>query len=176
MLTVITGGSGSGKSEFAEGYVLDLGEKSNYYVATMEPWGKEGEARVRRHRSLRSGKPFVTVECFRDVGKLDFCGEGAVLLECLSNLTANEMFGGGEHKTAKEYVRKLMGDLERLERSCRHLVIVTNEVFSDGIGYDAGTEEYRKVLGRVNHCLGRRAGEVLEVVAGLGVYQKRREA
>ena len=47
---------------------------------------------------LRQGKGFITIESPKDVGrveKLEKTGNGklTVLLECVSNLTANEMFG-----------------------------------------------------------------------------------
>ena len=43
MLTIVTGGSGSGKSAFAEDKVLAFGEAQRVYIATMHPfddhWG-----------------------------------------------------------------------------------------------------------------------------------------
>ena len=42
MFALITGGSGSGKSEYAENLAVSWGAKEHlplYYVATMEPWG-----------------------------------------------------------------------------------------------------------------------------------------
>ena len=48
MLTLIIGGSGSGKSSFGE----ELAQKSNSklcYLATMIPYGDEGKRRVERH-------------------------------------------------------------------------------------------------------------------------------
>ena len=70
---------------------------------------------------------------------------GVVLLECLSNLTANEMFeteGAGEGTEA----RVLSGVKALLEKSA-HLVIVTNDIFSDGITYDEVTALYQERLG-----------------------------
>ena len=70
MLILITGGSGSGKSEYAENTAKELAEKeglSLYYIATMKPFGEEGRRRVERHHRLREGKGFETVECYVDL-------------------------------------------------------------------------------------------------------------
>ena len=41
MITLVTGGSGSGKSEYAEGLILDSSCSRRFYVATMIAYGKE---------------------------------------------------------------------------------------------------------------------------------------
>ena len=67
MLAVITGGSGSGKSEYAERVATSLAKRDGlplYYIATMRPFGEEGKRRVERHRKLRAGKGFETIECY----------------------------------------------------------------------------------------------------------------
>ena len=43
MLILITGASGSGKSEYAEKICCELaGSAKKYYIATMQPYGAEG--------------------------------------------------------------------------------------------------------------------------------------
>ena len=57
MITLITGGSGSGKSAYAEECIGMLSEGCHkYYLATMQVFGEEGQAKVERHQKLRSGK------------------------------------------------------------------------------------------------------------------------
>ena len=59
MIVVVTGASGSGKSEYAEGVAVKLAGKGDlYYLATMRVYGEEGVRRVERHRKLRAGKDF----------------------------------------------------------------------------------------------------------------------
>ena len=61
MFYLITGGSGSGKSEYAENLARKLGKSTApdteaaplYYIATMRVWDEEGRARVRRSWSFR---------------------------------------------------------------------------------------------------------------------------
>lgn len=97
MLYLITGGSGSGKSEYAEKLAADLHHRKKngflYYVATMYP-AKDGESqrRIRRHRDMREGKGFETVECSSQLERIKAGSEDVLLLECMSNLLANEMY------------------------------------------------------------------------------------
>jgi len=62
MLVVVTGGSGSGKSAFAEETVLSFGEARRIYIATMQAFDEESHRRIRRHRHMRAGKGFETIE------------------------------------------------------------------------------------------------------------------
>jgi adenosylcobinamide kinase/adenosylcobinamide-phosphate guanylyltransferase len=53
------------------------------------------------------------------------------------------------------------------------LVIVTNELFSDGINYgDDLTQEYLSVLAEINRELAKRAEEVYELVCNIPVVWK----
>ena len=63
MMILILGGSGSGKSAYAEDYLLrTAGDKKKYYIATMQIWDEEMQAKVDRHHRLRQGKGFTTIE------------------------------------------------------------------------------------------------------------------
>lgn len=55
MLIVVTGGSGSGKSALAETIAMNRGTP-RVYIATMEPWGEEAQARIKRHKKMRGKK------------------------------------------------------------------------------------------------------------------------
>ena len=62
MLTLVIGGSASGKSAFAERLAVQSG-LPRFYVATMRVWDTESERRVARHRDMRREKRFDTLEC-----------------------------------------------------------------------------------------------------------------
>ncbi len=48
-MTVIIGGSGSGKSSFAEQYFIEhVKTNRRYYIATMQIYGEEGKQKVER--------------------------------------------------------------------------------------------------------------------------------
>ena len=92
MLTLVTGGSGSGKSAFAEDRVLSFGDAQRIYIATMHPFDEESHKRIERHQKMRAGKGFETVECYTGLKDVKLPAGCVVLLECMSNLVANEMF------------------------------------------------------------------------------------
>lgn len=171
MFHVITGGSGSGKSAYAEEKILALGEGPRIYIATMYPFDEESRRRIERHRKMRAEKNFETVECYTDLTKVRLPADANVLLECMSNLVANEMFredGAGE-KTVSA-VRD--GILHLCDRSA-NLIVVTNEIFSDGMDYDPETVRYQAYLGEINVWMAQRAARVTEVVYGIPLEIKR---
>ena len=92
MITLVTGGSGSGKSAFAEDVLTGFGDGDRVYIATMYPFDEESKKRVERHRRMRAEKKFTTIECYTGLKNVQVPKGACVLLECLSNLTANEMF------------------------------------------------------------------------------------
>ena len=175
MMILVIGGSGSGKSSYAEELAVSLaepGKMKKYYLATMQVCDAEGRQRVGRHRKLRSGKGFFTIEqpteIHRALEKMDG-GERVALLECISNLTANEMFSEGETKSEMQVIENVIRGIELLNRQVTHFVVVSNNVFEDGIIYDATTMEYIHVIGKINQKLAALADQVVEVVVGIPV-------
>ena len=170
MFRVVTGGSGSGKSAFAEQCVLDFGPAKRIYIATMFPFDEECQKRIQRHRRMRQEKQFDTIECYTGLKQADIPRDSVVLLECMSNLTANEMYqenGAGENTVAE-----IMDGIRWLLQRVRHLVVVTNEIFSDGITYDPDTCRYQSYLGQINSEMGKIADTVTEVVYGIPLTVK----
>ncbi|MCD8125414.1 MAG: bifunctional adenosylcobinamide kinase/adenosylcobinamide-phosphate guanylyltransferase [Lachnospiraceae bacterium] len=170
MFAVVSGGSGSGKSAFAEALTMACEPGEKIYIATMEPYDEEGKRRVKRHRRMREGKHFRTVECFRHLDRVVVKASDTVLLECMSNLVAGEMFhpeGRGDGTA-----QAVLMDVRRLADSCRNLVVVTNDVFGDGIEYAEGLQRYLEVLGEINQGLGREAEQVFQVVCCIPVRVK----
>lgn len=219
MFHVITGGSGSGKSAFAEDCIVKYhrGDSPLYYVATMMPFGVEMEAKIDRHRKMRAGKGFETIECYLDLHQtaeefkaykmkgLHSCDgkSGAekpdVLLECMSNLVANEWFAFVQKYEANEarcknqdentfsirkkgscfsienlgyLVEKIWIGVQFLLAHCENVVVVTNEVCSE-CGEDTQEMDcYKWILSGVNRRMAAVADRVTEVVYGIPVEIK----
>ena len=196
MMVLVTGGASSGKSVFAERVTLSL-PGPHAYVATMRHGDAETEARIARHRAMREGKGFKTIEladwpesparlsraatkCRRS-GSEDCLSErservpqllrrneerlarawragdadqsatpGTALLEDLGNLVANGL------------EEELEGVL-----AFENVVIVANEVGSDGVRYDDFTMQYIRDMGSLACSLAARSDVVVEVVAGV---------
>lgn len=120
----------------------------------------------------------------------------SALLECMSNLVANEMFptvdASGiqaaeaekealdapenmkDYETAQisRVSKRVLKEVSILSENVAELVIVTNNVFEDGVCYDESTMNYIKAMGIVNRGLAAMAERVVEVVAGIPVAVK----
>lgn len=99
-------------------------------------------------------------------------GEKTVLLECISNLAANEMFEGEMPKGEEAVFKEVANGIARLREEVTHLVVVSNNVFEDGITYDRETMAYIRAMGRINEKLSAMADEVVEVVVGIPLMVK----
>ena len=172
MLVLITGGSGSGKSEYAEQTVLQLGATPRLYIATMYPFDEECHRRIQRHQKMRAEKGFETLECYTGLKYADATGYGTVLLECMSNLTANELYQEGG--AGEQCVKEILEGVHKIKDQCTHLVIVTNEIFSDGIEYEEETRRYQRYLATINQKLASMADAVVEVVCSIPLVHKRK--
>lgn len=172
MFTLVIGGAASGKSGYAEGLVLASPHRPRYYIATMEPFDGEGRARVEKHRTMRAGKQFETVERYTGLASVRLPGRGTVLLECVGNLAANELYSPQGAGTVAGALAAIIGGVDALLEQCADLVVVSNEVFTGGRDYAEGTEDYLRLVAQLNRALARRADRVCEIVCGLPQYYK----
>lgn len=207
MMYLIIGGSGSGKSAYAEALLFSLPDAGKkYYIATMQVCDEESRRRVQKHRKQREGKRFYTIEQPVHVSgaltQMD-AGKKSAMLECVSNLVANEMFAKDIYAedmyaddphvedmhaddcdvketglkkskdcSAEAVADKIVDDIMKLHQPLQQLVIVSNNVFEDGVSYDEMTMEYIKTMGIVNQKLAAVADVVTEVVVGIPVMAK----
>ena len=165
MLILVTGGAASGKSEHAE-KLLCARAHSKLYLATMQPFGKSAQARIARHRALREGKGFNTLERTLDLRslKIDRHYDG-ILLEDLGNLLANEIFS--PDGAADKCVEFILEGIKNLKLYCDTLMIVSNEIFSDEGGYPPATENYIQKLADLHSQIAQEADAVYESVCGI---------
>lgn len=191
MVTLVVGSNNSGKSGLAESIVLETavdGEK--YYIATMIPYGDEGVKRVEKHRKMREGKGFVTLEWPTDIdnhldqlmsvsedieGKMVEAGENrwtkaTFLLECMSNLVGNEMYADGNVEVSDDaLVSKITDEVGALISVAGNVVIVTNVFPTEAEGYDAETVRYVKLTRAVNDELKKMSDVIYELKDGVWV-------
>ena len=192
MLYIVTGGSG--KSEYAEQTAVQCRNRTGgtlWYLATMRIWDDEGRKRVERHRRMRAAKGFETIERYTGLETLELretfeelnpagldaeqetdslkywesrrvAQKQVLLLECMSNLVLNEFYD--QENGAEE---RILQGIKHLQKQCGDLIIVTNEIFSDGVTYEPESERYIELLGRINRELGQMADSVTEVVYGI---------
>ena len=207
MTILVIGTPDSGKSEKAEGLALELsGNGKKIYLATMIPYGAEGEKRIEKHRKLRNGKGFITVEKTHDVANIiDETGfimiknsvdkstdknvgacrlkaaDATVLLECVSNLCANEMFDKTDERaneranertdeiiglSAEQAVKKIISDILKLRDCVKNLVIVSNEFVQEDT-FDEETITYISAVNAINAGLRQYADKIYDITEGV---------
>ena len=67
---------------------------------------------------------------------------------------------------------RILKEIAELSGKVDHFVIVSNNVFEDGIDYEESTRNYIRELGHVNAGLAAMADTVVEVVVGIPVFIK----
>ena len=171
MKILLTGGSACGKSTYGEALASSL-PYPRYYIAAMEPYGEEGAARVKKHRAMRRDKGFTTIERYTDLAHLTLPEPGGVvLLECLCNLNANEMFS--ENGAKDRAVQAVMDGLENLAGQCATLIVITNDVGSGGNeNYSPETCRYVTTFGKINRKVAADFDIVAELVCGIPLIIK----
>ena len=174
MKVFIIGGSGNGKSAFAERIAAKLGGKM-IYIATMPVFTEEDEKVVERHHKLRAGRGFETLERPKRIESVPDHQE-TVLLECMSTHVANVMFGEGFETLQSDpdtnYTEEIWNEIKPVFEREGNTIIVSAEVTKDGYTYDPSTTLYIKTLAEINNRLAASADLFAEVVCGIPIVHK----
>ena len=172
MLILICGQADSGKSLYAETRLSEFRSSPKIYAAMSKIVDEEMRERVKKHQAMRSGKGFITVEKTQNLGRLEIPAGSAIMIESLTAWAANEMFTETGVKESGHVVTKILSDLSRLLEHAENIVIVSDDIFSDGVEYDALTEEYVKTLALLTVKIAEIADEVVEFVSGFALRLK----
>ena len=202
-ISLILGGARSGKSSLAEKLAeRRAGEHGVLYLATLQPFDSEMEARVVQHQASRPAT-WRTIEAPYTLRESLFAGlqtEKLTLIDCLTVWSGNlvlresglelteaiaedELLPQTPPQAEPDYRRvesEIQLELETLIAQARQrelgLIIVSNEVGMSLVPpYPLG-RAYRDLLGRVNQHVAALADEVFLVVAGIPVDLKRLQA
>ena len=162
MRVFISGGCKNGKSSFAQKLAKNQAKNGKlYYIATMIPSDSEDDERIERHKQEREGWGFITVEQPKNIEEiLKKCDKnGTFLLDSLTALLANEMFGKSGDFDEKASERVKIG-LAKVLGKLKNIIVVSDFIYSDAIVYDPLTESYRKSLA----ALDRLSAKICDVV------------
>ena len=170
----ITGGAGSGKSSLAQELAATLAAgEPHYYVATMVPRDDEDRRRISRHIEDRAGMGFSTIECpCRLTERIMPDSEGTYLLDSATAMLANAMFGEREFDYDPDAKQKVAADLRLFSNCVKHLIVVSDSIFSDAALYDEMTDGYRRGLAYIERQMAAQCDTVIECAAGGAIVHK----
>ena len=165
-VTLVLGGTRSGKSTFAEALAQE--HARCVYVATAEHVDDEMARRIAAHRARR-GKDWRTVEAplrLAEAIRQESAPRTCLLVDCLTVWLGNLMHHGHEVDAAREAL------LESLRAASGPAVLVGNEVGLGIVPDNAMARAFRDHAGRLNQAVARAAERVYFVAAGLPVRLK----
>lgn len=166
-ITLILGGTRSGKSAFAEDYVLSF-KKQPIYLATAEIFNDEMKERVEKHRSRRC-TDWITIEEPVDILSKLQRNDGAgtmVLVDCLTVWLGNLM---EHHLDVEKQMLKLVEGVTKLQAE---IVFVASEVGLGIIPDNRISREFSDYAGLLNQKIAGIAANVFFVAAGLPLRLK----
>lgn len=182
MITLIIGGTRSGKSSFAERYCLKR-SKNPAYIATAEIYDSEMKNRVEKHQERRN-KDWVNFEEPYNVAKLleeIIPLHEVILLDCLTIYITNLMlkdfdFEGKDQedfmeKREKEIEKEIL-DILNLIPENKELVIVSNEVGMGIVPENFISRVFRDISGRMNQLIGSECDQLIISIAGIPIKIK----
>lgn len=177
MISIVTGGARSGKSEFAESLI----KCDAIYIATAENYDDEMDLRIKKHVKRRdeSGIKWRTVECLKNFDGLSG-EEKYVLFDSLGVFVSNIMFSKTaddlSDKSIEETILVVRKELEKLldwaRENEKELVIVTDEVGMSIIPESKVARVYRDLIGTINKEVAAKCDRAYFVCMGLEVRLK----
>jgi adenosylcobinamide kinase/adenosylcobinamide-phosphate guanylyltransferase len=175
-LILITGGSRSGKSSFAQTLAEGLPDPKIYF-ATCPVIDAEIAGRVARHQADRSAAGWKTIEETLDIaGVLTRIPDGrTVLIDCLTLWINNLMYTAGQQgsEITEDDIAGLCRDMVA---ACRKrtgtIIFVTNEIGMGIVPDNAASRLFRDLAGRCNQVVAAAADVAVLMVSGLPLYLK----
>jgi len=171
LIILVLGPNGSGKSAYAERLAAQLSapqSQARVYIATMIPCGEEGLARVEKHRQQRESMGFITIEEPFCVSEAMLGPDAVALLEDVSNLLGNALFGGKSGGSEDG----VFADIAAMCGKCASSVLVSISGLSVEREYNDETIEYIKTLDSLNERLFYFADAAVEMRGGEPVVLK----
>ncbi|MCR8843972.1 bifunctional adenosylcobinamide kinase/adenosylcobinamide-phosphate guanylyltransferase [Paenibacillus sp. SC116] len=179
-IILVTGGARSGKSTFAEKYMMKLAPEGSSYYATAQPFDQEMKDRIIRHQQDRekSGFAWKGKECPLELPEqLQQETSHYVLVDCLTIWLSNELLAVEQQPDAEQLLADRIDQLEEAVKSFGSrgtVILVTNEVGSGVVpAYELG-RTFRDHAGRLNQRMAALADEVYLVTAGIPIELKSR--
>ena len=166
-VVLITGGSRSGKSTYAENLALELSE-SPVYLATARIWDEEFRERVRRHQARR-GPQWTNIEEEKHLSRHDLTGR-VVVVDCLTLWATNFFFD--LESDVDRALEAAKAEFDRFTAQDATFLFVTNEIGMGGTSDNALQRKFTDLQGWMNQYAASQADEVVLMVSGIPVKIK----
>jgi adenosylcobinamide kinase/adenosylcobinamide-phosphate guanylyltransferase len=168
-ITLVLGGVRSGKTDYAENHALSLtvDGRSAIYIATGQASDDEMQARIDRHRDLRSNR-FTTIEESLNLAHVleNYDKNHILLVDSIGAWITNHMMA--EHDL-DNIINRTIAALEKTNAS---VVLVSDEVGMGIVPAEALSRDFRDHIGMMNQRVGQIADSVAFLVAGLPMMIK----
>jgi adenosylcobinamide kinase/adenosylcobinamide-phosphate guanylyltransferase len=178
-IIMITGGSRSGKSSYAQQRAEEIGGPL-LYIATCPAIDAEIQERIRRHQTARASKGWETIEEPVDLaGVLVKNGERkTILVDCLTLWVNNLMYEAEKREesfTEEDIIVHCRNLILSCERISGTVIFVANEVGMGIVPDNEIARRYRDIAGRCNQEIAKAAAEVAFLVSGIPLIIKGRQ-
>jgi len=162
MVIFLVGGVRSSKSTYAEELLTQCNQKT--YIATMINNDSENNQRIIIHKSRRDSS-WNLLEIPYNLDMNTEINDEYVLLDCLTNLLANELFV--LNKKPLDAIYSIIKGISFIKSKTKKFVIVSNNIFEDGNEYFDETKMFLKTLGELHKQVVKLSDKVYEVEYGL---------
>lgn len=177
-ITLITGGTRSGKSDYALAYAQEFGEEhKRFFLATCPRLDEETQQRIDQHRRERENLGFQTVE--ESVSLIDELSKiperSVVLIDCITLWINNLLYEyeNSQKDLSEEQIVIKAQEVVSLSQSKRfNLVCVSGEVGLGLVPVDRVSRLYRDLVGRCNRYLAEKSQRVIFVSCGCPLVLK----
>lgn len=152
MLTVVIGGVRSGKSSMAERKAEGTGEETLHYIAAGVNTDEEMQHRIDHHQKARENSlsTWVLHEYPVQPSEASFPDGSVVILDCLTTWATNEWVKMDGDTCVDDLVAAILGEIIHLNERAGHLIVVSNDLFSDASDHPPVIEEYLQLLGTLH--------------------------
>ena len=166
-IILITGGSRSGKSTYAEKLALSLSD-SPVYMATARIWDEEFRQRVIAHQQRR-GPEWSNIEENKYLSR-HALAEKVVLVDCVTLWCTNVFVDlNADVQVALDALQK---EFDLLTRQNAIFIFVTNEIGMGGVSPNEIQRKFTDVQGWINQYIAARADKVICMISGIPLQIK----
>ena len=167
-ISLVLGGSSSGKTAFAEKLAEGSG-RHLVYIATADSLDTEMHEKIQRHRrNRRAGWRTVEAHGNTEVALAELRAEEIGLIDCVTMWLTEKMLAGADLESASVVL------INSFEFAACPVIAVSNETGLGGISANGLARRFNERQGELNQKIAAASGLVVAVMAGIPAVLKGR--